>query len=177
MKRKSNPAGVHCVVSFLSFLALGCAGQGERGEPSSQLVNGLDDGVYPVLRQENPADSDLDLLFVRQAIRLPNPPIGGGEPKPIWVSVEPLLLFKEATSHEFKLDSSGECTTVVLNNTEALKSFTRKHVGKRLAVVIGEKVTTHHKIREALESDLVNVTFCTEGGGDHLMKHLRKVLP
>ena len=79
--------------------------------------------------------------------------------------------------YEFKLDENDECTQVELENTDALKAFSRDHVGSRLAVVIDGKVTTHHKIREPIETDKIMVTFCTEGGGDHLHKHLKTVLP
>ena len=64
---------------------------------------------------------------------------------------------------------------VGFQNTDELKAYTRDHVGSRLAVVIGNKVISHHKIREAIESVEVRITCCTVGGGDHLHKHLKEL--
>lgn len=75
---------------------------------------------------------------------------------------------------DFKFQSN-ECTEIGFQNSNELKAYTRDHIGSRLAVVVDNKVISHHKIREAIETNEVRITCCTVGGGDHLHKHLKQL--
>jgi preprotein translocase subunit SecD len=99
---------------------------------------------------------------------------GAPKPETIRVTDQPLLRFKTLSQFDFKFEE-GECTEIGFANTPELKAYTRDHVGAQLAVVIDNRVISHHKIREPIESDTVRITCCTVGGGDHLHKHLKEL--
>jgi hypothetical protein len=131
----------------------------------------------PVVQRDRAGGARIEPRENSGVVELQVIPMEGEALETMRISTEPLLRLRFVSDHEFKFDTKGECATVVLENTEPLKAYSREHVGSRLAVVVGGKIVTHHKIRVPLESDQVNITFCTKGGGDHLMKHLKDVLP
>jgi preprotein translocase subunit SecD len=134
----------------------------------------LADGVYPVvLADEAMPTGDLEI----KVVELINIPVEGSKnstPDKIRVVPRPLLHFQKVSHFDFTIEKN-ECTEVGFQNTDELKAYTRDHVGSRLAVVIDNKVISHHKIREAIETDVVRITCCTVGGGDHLHKHLKEL--
>jgi preprotein translocase subunit SecD len=133
----------------------------------------LDDGVYPVLLgDEASAKRDREIVIVE----LVNVPVEGSDDDTDKIRVidQPLVRFRSVSHFNFAFEKN-ECTEIGFENTDELQAYTREHVGMRLAVVIDNKVITSHKIREAIESDQVRITCCTEGGGDHLHKHLSEL--
>lgn len=140
----------------------------------TQAPGVLEDGVYPVvLTEEAMPMGDRNVKIVE----LVNVPVDGSTapaPDRIRVIARPLLHFRSVTHFDFKFENN-ECTEVGFQNTDELREYTRNHIGSRLAVVIDNKVITHHKIRQAIESDQVRITCCTVGGGDHLYKHLTEL--
>ena len=134
----------------------------------------LEDGVYPVvLAAEATSKGDAETTVV-ELINVPVEGSGDSATEKIRVIPRPLLRFGKVSHFDFTFQKN-ECTEVGFQNTDELKAYTRDHVGSRLAVVIGNKVISHHKIREAIESDEVRITCCTVGGGDHLHKHLKEL--
>ena len=101
---------------------------------------------------------------------------GGGNtiPDKVRVMSRPLLRFRDVSDFDFKFEKN-ECTEIAFRNSDELKAYTRDHIGSRLAIVIDNRVISHHKIREAIEADEVRITCCTTGGGDHLHKHLTEL--
>ena len=150
---------------LVALSVAGCAAPNGT-EPAS-----LDDGVYRVVKNRQARLNNAS--FVELAVV----PLEGEAPETLYVAPEPLLRLRPESIRGFQLDENGECTSVALENTESLRKFSRDHVGSRLAVVVGGRIITHHKIRVPLETDEVSITFCTEGGGNHLMQHLRTIVP
>ena len=112
-----------------------------------------------------------------KSVELTSIPVAGSEdsaPEKIRVIPRPLLRFQKLSHFDFTFEKN-ECTEIGFQNTDELKAYTRDHVGSRLAVVIDNKVISHHKIREAIETDEIRITCCTVGGGDHLHKHLKEL--
>jgi preprotein translocase subunit SecD len=134
----------------------------------------LDDGVYPiVLADKAMPESDRGL----PTVELINIPIEGSEhstPEKIRVLSRPLLRFRNLSHFDFTFEKN-ECTQIGFQNSDDLKAYTRDHVGYRLAVVVGNRVISHHKIREPIEADKIQITCCSVGGGDHLHKHLKEI--
>lgn len=137
----------------------------ERGGPAR-----LEDGVYPVLGidvaqaiKNDPEGEIIDLAEV---------PVPGSAKTPatIRIAASPLVRFQDVSNFDFKFENN-QCTQLRFKNTDLLKAYTRDHVGSRLAIVVGRRVITHHKIREPITTEDVRVTFCTEGGGEHLRTH------
>jgi hypothetical protein len=146
-------------------------GSTERRE-AGHVRGDLDDGVYPVVSdgEKAPKADEKD-----KVIELTTVPVDEKDaPQKIRLFNQPLLRFENVADFDFTFEN-GECTEIGFQNTDELKKHTRDHVGSRLAVVIDNRVVSHHKIREAIESPTVRITCCTVGGGDHLHKHLKKL--
>jgi hypothetical protein len=57
-----------------------------------------------------------------------------------------------------------------------LEKFTRRHVGQQVAIVIGDRVVTVHKVREPIVGDRLQITRCTDNGCDVLFSALKNDL-
>lgn len=134
----------------------------------------LADGVYPVVRADEAMPKGDPEIKVVELVNIPVEGSGNSTPDKIRIIPQPLLRFQKVSHFDFTIEKN-ECTEVGFQNTDELKAYTRDHVGSRLAVVIDNKVISHHKIREAIEVDEVRITCCTVGGGDHLHKHLKEL--
>jgi preprotein translocase subunit SecD len=55
----------------------------------------------------------------------------------------------------------------------ALEELTRARRGKQLAIVVDGEVVTVHKIREVIANGDVQITSCSPGGANYLMKQLQ----
>jgi preprotein translocase subunit SecD len=55
----------------------------------------------------------------------------------------------------------------------ALEKLTRERPGKQVAIVIGGEIVTVHKIRGAIPNGDVQITSCTPGAADFLLKQLQ----
>jgi hypothetical protein len=171
------------LVVLLCLSAVGCLDTNDVNPAASVLTEAkeetqarvvLDDGVYPVvLTGETVPRGDNEI----QIVELEDVPLEGSvdsSPDRIRVIACPLLRFRNLSYFDFTFEE-GECTEVGFENSDELRAYTRDHVGSRLAVVIDNKVITHHKIREAIEADQVRITFCTVGCGDLLHEHLKEL--
>ncbi|HZJ17753.1 MAG TPA: hypothetical protein VFD27_22050, partial [Chthoniobacteraceae bacterium] len=174
---------IFTLVALVCLSVVGCLGTNKEKsaanarteldkEAQTRIV--LEDGVYPVvLAAEAMPKGDAEIKVV-ELINVPVEGSGDSTPEKIRVIPRPLLRFRKLSHFDFTFQKN-ECTEVGFRNTDELKAYTRDHVGSRLAVVIDNKVISHHKIREAIESDEVRITCCTVGGGDHLHKHLKEL--
>ncbi len=55
-----------------------------------------------------------------------------------------------------------------------LEEFTTKNLGKAVAIVIGSKVVTKHKIKEAIKGGKMQITRCSDNGCDVLYTQLQQ---
>ena len=178
-----NAQTIFTLVALVCLSAVGCSDTNNE-KPAANARTELDeeaqtrvvleDGVYPVvLADEAMPKGDAEIKVV-ELINVPVEGSGDSTPDKIRVIPRPLLRFRKVSHFDFTFEKN-ECTEVGFQNTDELKAYTRDHVGSRLAVVIDNKVISHHKIREAIEADEVRITCCTVGGGDHLHKHLKEL--
>jgi preprotein translocase subunit SecD len=173
-----NAQTIFMLVALVCLSAVGCSPtKNERSAASArteievQTRVALEDGVYPVVLAGEAMPKAAAESKVVELINVPVEGSGASTSDKVRVIPRPLLRFRKLSHFDFTFQRN-ECTEVGFQNTAELKAYTRDHVGARLAVVIDNKVISHHKIREAIESDEVRITCCTVGGGDHLHKHL-----
>ena len=178
-----NAQTIFTLVALVCLSVVGCLGTNKEKsaanarteldkEAQTRVV--LEDGVYPVVSTEKAMAKGDPEIKVVELINVPVEGSGDSTPEKIRVIPRPLLRFRKLSHFDFTFQKN-ECTEVGFRNTDELKAYTRHHVGSRLAVVISNKVISHHKIREPIEADVVRITCCTVGGGDHLHKHLKEL--
>ena len=173
MKSAMRPSTVHFAIAcVICFLACPCSASdsdagGDQAKVDRQT---LDDGVYPVM-SDDPRFEALAEKVGTIALRVLEVNEESATVSTIRIIKQPLVRFDESIRFRFKLEKD-ECTQVEFKNTKALKAFSKEFAPTRLAVVVGNQVVTHHKLRSAIESERIKITCCTEGGGDHLRKHL-----
>ena len=151
------------------------ANAGTEPDREAQTRVVLEDGIYPVVLAHQAMPKGDPEIKVVELLNVPVKGSGDSTTDKIRVIPRPLLRFRKVSHFDFTF-KKNECTEIVFQNTDELKAYTRDHVGSRLAVVIDNKVISHHKIREAIESNEVRITCCTIGGGDHLHKHLKALM-
>jgi len=151
-----TPKTALMLVAFVWLSLVGC---------SSDVA--LEDGLYPVVGPDETLEA--------QVVELARVPLASApNPENVHVMAQPLLRFRQVSNPDFTFDE-GQCTRISIENSDELKAYTRTHVGSQVAMVIGGKVITAHKIREAIETDEISITFCIEGAGDHLHEHLKEI--
>ena len=148
----------------------------ETGKSKSKLK----DGLYLILRQDpdrakvEPAAPDEEIVindfeFLQPSEREPTSFIA--------VSQEQFIPFIFSTDPAKGSDDKGR-TKLLLQLAEdqikPLESFTEKHCGKSVAIIIGGKVVTTHKIREAITGGKLQITRCSDFGCDVLYTQLLK---
>ena len=178
-----NAQTTFTLVALVCLSAVGCSDTNNE-KPAANARGKLDkeaqtrvvveDGVYPVVLADEAMPKGDPKIKVVELINVPVEGSGKSTPGKIRVIPRPLLRFRTVSHFDFTFENN-ECTEVGFQNTDELKAYTRNHVGSRLAVVIDNKVISHHKIREAIEAEEVRITCCTVGGGDHLHKHLKEL--
>jgi hypothetical protein len=178
-----NGQTIFALVLLVCLSAVGCSDTNNKQPAASartprvekvQTRVVLADGVYPVVVAEEAMPTGEPEIKVIELINVPVEGSGDSTLEKIRVIARPLLRFQTLSHFDFTF-AKNECTEIGFQNTDELKAYTRDHVGSRLAVVIDKKVISHHKIREAIESDEVRITCCTVGGGDHLHRHLKEL--
>jgi hypothetical protein len=164
-------------VCCLWLAAIGLAAPGCRGPVTAERPSAstAEDGVYRIVPRDSGA-TEASAAGEGRLIELETVPMPEEEPELVLLAGEPLLRFRDLPSCEYEQDSREGCTRIFFRNTEGFRAFTRDHVGTRVANVIGGRVISCHKIRAPIETDEVAVSFCTPGGGDHVLRHLRTVV-
>jgi hypothetical protein len=176
--KRFNTQTIFLLAALVYLSTLGCWAPNEESAANAQTEGHprvvLEDGVYPVVLADKAMPTGDREIQVVELINVPVEGSGDSAPDKIRVIPRPLVRFRGVSHFDFTFDKK-QCTEVGFQNSDELKAYTRDHVGSRLAVVIGNKVISHHKIREAIEADKVRITCCTVGGGDHLHKHLKEL--
>lgn len=170
------------VVALLPVLACqNTSTQSDTPPVIEQKSGGSDlaDGVYLVSRQSERRD-DLLPLSNREQLVAHDQTFGGFDSKapPMFLVVAespqvPLTLSALPERHE---DKDGRAFVTLKFNEEIsrmLKRFTKDNVGGKIAVVVGGKVATRHKVREPISGGEVRISCCAEGACDHLIGELR----
>ena len=146
---------------------------------SGKVARGLEDGVYEVVsvEQANREKPEEGTTVVEVLKSLADSQDGqSAAPDHVLLKPQPIVRLSEISNVDFVCES-GRCVRIEFDNGPALKKFAREHRGSQLAVVMGNKVISSHKIRSPLESHRVQVTFCQEGSADLVRKRWETLIP
>ena len=160
-----TPKSTVMLVALVWLALVGCSASSISSEVDIAEVL-LADGIYAVIETPTGEAGIVELAKV--------PLASDPTPENVYVIGQPLLRFRQVSNPDFKFDA-GQCTQITLENSDELKAYTRTHVGSLVSVVIDGRVITSHTIREPLEEDEFQITFCIEGAGDHLHEHLEEL--
>ena len=64
--------------------------------------------------------------------------------------------------------------TLSENGKQQLADFTTKHLNKRVAIVIGGRAVTKHKVRTVIDGGKLQITRCTDNACEHLLLELKE---
>lgn len=160
--------GVQCVLLTISFLPILQFLYAQASAPAAGNQVPLANGIYLVLqRSENPQEmskpNDEQVILTDQDEFTAAPT---DEPITYLLVARrpsvPLLLENAPTKDK---DEQGKLfLRIKLAETHVplLKEFTGKHIGSRLAVIIGGKVVSVHKIRTEIADGRVQISFCSK---------------
>ena len=145
----------------------------------------LPDGIYQVIRKADDAKS-LEPLNEGEEIRIddgkllePNVPLKQDPPQYIALtkkSYVPILLNSEPIKNTDRVYKTRLLLQLAPEQIVPLEKFTRKNVGKQVAIVIGDRVVTVHKVREPIVGGRLQITRCTDNGCDVLFTELKNDL-
>lgn len=96
----------------------------------------------------------------------------------IYVTIHPdkAVLFEEVESIDPVDQADGRINlglTLSEKSTEKLEKLTREHLGRQVAVVVGNKVITTHKIRSVIKDGKVQIMRCTDDGCKVILQELK----
>ena len=85
----------------------------------------------------------------------------------------PLALAEKPKGIEQEDQRINLLLTLTGTASEELADFTEKHLDKRIAMVIGGKAFTKHKIRSRIEGGKIQITRCTDNACKFLYMELQ----
>jgi SecD-like export protein len=171
------------LAGFALLPVLGCqksASQNDRPGVAKQKPAGSDipDGFYLVARLSEQRDELLP-LSKSERIVVHDQTFGGIDPE------EPAVFLVVADSPQVplylsSLPKSGELEegrkAIQLefseDASEKLERFSADNIGGAVAVVVGGKVATRHKIRVAITGGKLQISCCGAGACEHLLREL-----
>lgn len=145
---------------------------------SPVLSESLDDGFYNVIRKERPSD-DVTLLKEHQARVHYNPIFLDGDEQELSVIVEddtfvPIVLKQTPEKTQDTTDRTQFWLQISLADGAAskLETFTRENLGGTVAIVVGGKVVTMHKIKSVVTGGKLQISRCGDNGCQVLFREL-----
>lgn len=91
----------------------------------------------------------------------------------IYKEFVPLTLRKQPISEEQQDGRKKLYLELSENAVDKLREFTEKYLGRKIAVVIGSKVITAHKIKSIIEEGKIQITRCDDNACEVLFMELK----
>ncbi|MDZ4838121.1 MAG: hypothetical protein SGJ27_30430 [Candidatus Melainabacteria bacterium] len=142
-------------------------------------TSSLPNGLYLVFNEAddekklNPIGKQQIVLYDYQFFPLSD----RDQPTFLTISPEEFIPLKLAGDPQKEQDAQGKPKLLLqLANDQItpLKEFSTKNLGKAVAIVIGSKVVTKHKIKEAITGGKMQITRCSDNGCDVLYTQLKQ---
>jgi len=140
----------------------------------------LPDGLYLVLREADepkklePPSAKSEHLLINDYHFLE--PAEREKPTYLILSTNAFIPFVLSTKPVMDLDSHGKPKLMLqLSRTQVipLEDFTRRNLGKTLAIVVDSQVVSAHKIKEPIIGGRFQITWCTRNACTVLMSKLQ----
>jgi preprotein translocase subunit SecD len=148
-------------------------------QPADPERQNLPNGFYGVLRDE-PQQKDVLPVGENRIMVVNNHPYAPkesrGPPRYLVVHRSPDVPLVLASAPGAARDDSGSLRIqlqLATEQAEAVERFTRNHIGKQVAILVGGEVVTVHKIRDAIQGGKLQITCCAEGSCEYLLKQLQ----
>jgi preprotein translocase subunit SecD len=172
-KRKVfNPIATAVLVLLFAI----CGGKSQQAQPTNHPAAGpgaaeqhLENGAYLILR-EAPTRQGAGVESAPTVVLVYDRRKYSGAPpnEPLtYVAIDPkdyVPLIIEGKP-EMKSDGQGKSVLTVSltrKNAERAETFTRAHLGGRIAMVVGGEIVTLHKIRSVITGGKMQITRCTD---------------
>lgn len=140
----------------------------------------LKDGLYLILR-ENTTKSQVEPAASNEEIVINDfeflDPSERETTTYLAVSSEQFIPFVFSNDPSKGTDDKGRTKLLLQladDQIKPLEEFTEKNAGKSVAIIIGGKVVTTHKIRESIKGGKLQITRCSDFGCDVLFTQLLK---
>lgn len=162
---------------FAAIVVVGWVGTAWPQErPASQK---LPDGVYAVLRESPKEDALLPLkqgeTLVADRHRY-QPKADKEAPRFLIVHNKPEVTLDLAGEPKAVKQGSDQLRLLLKLRPEpaaALEQLTQQQLGGHVAIILGGEVVTVHKIRAVIKGGDVQITSCTPGAAEYLLKQLQ----
>jgi preprotein translocase subunit SecD len=139
----------------------------------------LPDGVYAVQRDGQTEKDLLPLKDGEAIVTDRHPYLKNSDKEPTGYLVVHSAPEVELTlAAEPKAEKDGDQVVRILLKLQpkaaaALEKLTRDHLGKQIAIVLNGEVVTAHKVRDVIKDGDAQITSCTPGAADYLLKQLQ----
>ena len=96
----------------------------------------------------------------------------------IFVALEPSSFVPLIIAGAPRIEKTGTGTsaltvTLAKENAKKMEDFSRKHLGKEVAIVLGGEIVTIHKVRSVIKEGKLQITRCTDNGCEVLYSILK----
>jgi preprotein translocase subunit SecD len=149
-------------------------------ETSAKPIAKLTDGLYLILREAESKEK-VQPIGKNERIVINDyeflDPSERETPKYIAVSGDSFIPFIFSVDPAKGKDDKGRTKLLLQladDQIKPLEDFTRTNCGKSVAIIVGGKVVTTHKIREAITGGKLQITRCSDFGCDVLYTQLQK---
>lgn len=163
-----------CKIIFIALLLtiFSCTSKSDRLESSTYEI---ENGLYLILNEYS--DSTLDH---KKGVIIPfNHDFLDDNKKgqPILLEIDTVEFVKLDLAHETQsVEQDDDRVNLLLTLSSFAKmqlaDFTAKNLKKKMAIVIGGKAVTIHKVREKIESGKLQISRCTDNACEYLLIEL-----
>lgn len=152
-----------------------CTNKVQTAMQANELI--LEDAFYLVHRSNTKTSEILPLASNEKIITFNQEFLDGTDQKPTYVVVNveeyvPLNIIEMPKA--FRQDNGKSSLNLSLNESskDDLAKFTKDHLYKTVAIVVGQKALTKHKIKSVIDGGKVQISRCTDDACEMLYVEL-----
>lgn len=161
-----------CALALVLFV-VGCQ-EGKKPSVAHEQVHAFNNGIYLIHQSFNSDKEIRASARGRRILLFDEKHLGKGKIEVDRSANVPLLLGKRPET--LKRDDGKLQLTITLDpkHTKRLAAFTRTHLNRRIALIIGGKVISMHKIKAEITGGRMQISYCLENDCSFLLTELNK---